>query len=48
MSKETVNAIGLWVLRLGLVGSAVYAGLSGHDDGCVLLVIASIASFLDF
>jgi len=45
MKTETIDTIGVWALRLLLVGGAIYCGVTGKDETAGLLAILALFSF---
>jgi hypothetical protein len=44
MDKEAVRELGIWTMRLALVGGAIYAGINGNNDvagGCISALVIS-------
>lgn len=46
LTKDMINVIGWWTIRLILVGGVVYGGLTGNSDAAVTLSVLAILSFL--
>ncbi len=44
--NEVINSIGIWALRLLLVGGAIYCGVTDKNDAAGLLACLVVASFL--
>lgn len=46
MDTESIDTVGKWLLRLGLLVGAVSAGLYGNDDVAGACVFGLVMSFL--
>lgn len=46
MNKNTINAIGVWVVRISLVLGAVYCGVNDKFDAVLIIGLIAFYSFI--
>ena len=44
--KENIQYIGIWLIRLALVGAAIYCGINGKTDVAYGFGVCAFLSFL--
>ena len=44
--QKNINLIGVWIVRIGLVGSAIYCAISGKQEVAMFLGLGAFYSFI--
>lgn len=46
MMKENIKYVGIWLIRLSLVGAAIYCGINGKTDIAYGFGVGAFLSFM--